>query len=251
MNDSSKESNKWIVYRHTCLITGLSYIGYTKKTLQRRWNEHVALANDKRILKKKYCFQNAIKKYGTECWKHEILVAEINSVEEAAQLEKELIAKFNTVLPLGYNQILGGRGILLTIDGKIKHRQATIEALKRPDVRERYLIGIRQSHSTSKFIKNNKLAQKLAQNKEDVKLKKRISMLKRVNQPGYVGPRARPVEQIDISTGKVIATFVSITVASKLTGTNLSKISEVARGNRKFANGFAWRYVNNDRIDYV
>ncbi len=236
----------WIVYRHTCLNTDRSYIGYTKKTIEQRWSEHVALANDKRVDKKKYQLHKAIRKHGVHVWSHEILQDGLESIEHACEVEVRLIAEHQTLTPAGYNEVEGGRGVKLTVEGRERHRQATKEALHQPDVRSRYLAGIRRSHSTPEFIENNKKAQKIAQNREDVIALKRESMLRRSSQPGYVGPRAKAVEQIDQITGNVIATFVSVTLASKVTGANLSKITEVARGLRKRAGGFLWRYVEGE-----
>ncbi len=242
----SERPTTWLIYKHTCQITGKSYVGFTKKSLEKRWTEHVALAFDKRLTKKKYNFQKAISEYGADRWDHETLLKGLPSQEAAGEAEVKLIAELGTLIPSGYNEIKGGKGVKLTVEGKERHRQATKKALHQPDVRSRYLDGIRRSHSTPEFIENNKKAQKIAQNREDVIALKRKSMLKRSSQPGYVGPRAKAVEQIDQVTGNAIATFVSVTLASKVTGANLSKITEVARGLRKRAGGFGWRYVEGE-----
>jgi group I intron endonuclease len=247
----AEERSTWIVYCHTCSLTGKSYVGYTKKTLEQRWNEHVALAFDARTSKKKYQFNKAIQKYGVEAWSHEVIQKDLGSLEHACEVEKRLIAERNTLTPTGYNEIEGGRGVKLTAEGKDRHRVAIKAALHRPDVRARYLEGIRRSHCTPEFIARNKAAQKIAQNRPEVIALKRKSMLERANQPGYVGPRAKAVEQIEPSTGAIVATFDSVTQASKVTGINLSKITEVARGSRKRSGGFNWRYVSNDRINHV
>jgi len=68
-------------------------------------------------------------------------------------------------------------------------------------------------------------------------------MLQRSALPGYVGTRAKPVEQVDVVTGRVIACYASVTEASKVTKVNLGHVCEVARGERKRAGGYSWRYV--------
>ena len=53
----------------------------------------------------------------------------------------------------------------------------------------------------------------------------------------------RPVKQIDLN-GNTINIFGSIKEAAQSTHTNNTKIGECAKGNRKSAGGFKWRYAN-------
>ncbi len=234
----------WLVYHHTCEQSQKSYIGITKKSLKKRWQEHVSLSNDKRlsVQNKKYRFQRAIKKYGVDAWQHEVL-AEGLDFEVACELEKSLIAELKTLSPNGYNETEGGKCVTLTLEGKERHRQATYEALHKPDVRERYLVGIRRSHSTPEFLENNKKAQKIAQNRPDVIELKSLKMKEHCAQSSYISPRAKFIEQLDFETGNILNSYESVTKASKATKINLGHISEVARGARKRAGGFGWRYV--------
>jgi group I intron endonuclease len=234
----------YTIYKHTCSLTNKSYIGLTSKTIDLRWKEHVSLAFDKRVRSKfrKYYFQNAIKKYGIKNWLHEILQDNIKTIDEANSIEMFLIKKNNTLSPMGYNETHGGKGVRLTEEGKHLHRLATINAINKPDVRKRYLIGIRKSHSTKEFLEKNRLAQKIAQNRPEVRELKRIKMLKRCNSINYVSPRSKPVIQFSLS-GEQIMKFKSATLAGKTTKTNISHLCESARGIRRQAGGYIWKYV--------
>jgi hypothetical protein len=53
------------------------------------------------------------------------------------------------------------------------------------------------------------------------------------------------INQLDKDTEEVIATFNSITEASKVTGVDSSKICQVCKGKRKSASGYKWRYVGD------
>ncbi len=53
----------------------------------------------------------------------------------------------------------------------------------------------------------------------------------------------RPVEQINLRTGDVIATFPSQLAASKATGVQQGHISMVCNGNWDQSGGFSWRFV--------
>ena len=53
---------KGIIYKHTCVVTNKSYIGYTTKSMEDRWKEHIDMVN----LGSKFYFHNAIRKYGSD-----------------------------------------------------------------------------------------------------------------------------------------------------------------------------------------
>jgi GIY-YIG catalytic domain-containing protein len=235
----------YVVYCHTSTITGKSYVGYTKKGIEARWNEHVALAHDKRARSKhrRYHFHDAIRKYGTETWTHRALQDELKTLDAACDAEVRWIAALSVQAPYGYNETRGGRGVFMTAEGKLRHKLATREALARPDVRQRYLEGIRRGHSTPEFLANNRAAQKLARRRPEVIAKKRVAMQKFYADPKWKSPVARAVEQLTLD-GVVVASYSSAMAAAMATGVNYTKITEVARGNRTKTGGFMWRYVS-------
>lgn len=85
-------------YRITNLINGKKYIGITID-YQRRWKEHIS--------RKESLISKSIKKNGVDNFKFEIVEKNL-SVEDAEQLEIELIQKENTLSPNGYNLAKGG-----------------------------------------------------------------------------------------------------------------------------------------------
>ncbi len=99
------KNNMFIVYKFTNLISNKSYIGYTKFSLEKRWDQHCKLSN-KNLDNRK--FYNAIRKYGTDCWNKEILF-EVEEHGCAQKKEIEFIEKFDT-FNNGYNLTLGGDG---------------------------------------------------------------------------------------------------------------------------------------------
>ncbi len=88
-----------IIYKHTNKTTGKSYIGCTKFTMEKRWNEHVYNRN------KDYKFCRAIKKYGVDDWIHEVLCE--CTPDEMFLFEVDYINKFDTYNN-GYNSSEGG-----------------------------------------------------------------------------------------------------------------------------------------------
>lgn len=55
---------------------------------------------------------------------------------------------------------------------------------------------------------------------------------------------SKPIQQLDMKTRLIIATYPSASIASKETGILISSISMVARGKYKTAGGYGWRYQN-------
>lgn len=92
----------WKIYKATCSISGLSYIGQTKNTVSRRWSAHVRLASRS----DQFLLQKAIRKYGSEPWIVET-IDQCSSAEQANDLEIYYIQKFNTYKH-GYNMTIGG-----------------------------------------------------------------------------------------------------------------------------------------------
>lgn len=55
---------------------------------------------------------------------------------------------------------------------------------------------------------------------------------------------SKPIQQLDMKTGLIIATYPSTTIATRVTGINYDTISRAARGIYKSAGRFGWRYTN-------
>lgn len=56
--------------------------------------------------------------------------------------------------------------------------------------------------------------------------------------------KCKPIQQLDLKTGLIITTYPSLTEASLSIGIYKSTISKVAKGKRKTAGGYGWRYQN-------
>ena len=96
----------YIIYMHTNLTSGKSYIGLTRRGIDVRWKEHCSNA---RLCVNNGHFYRAIRFYGTEDWEHVILQDGISSIAEANAFEKAYILKYDT-FENGYNSTEGGEG---------------------------------------------------------------------------------------------------------------------------------------------
>lgn len=91
------------VYKITNLINNKIYIGITNN-YKKRWANECSNFNDK---SKMQVINYAIQKYKKENFKFEILFSGL-SIEEASEKEIELIKKYNSLIPYGYNVAKGG-----------------------------------------------------------------------------------------------------------------------------------------------
>lgn len=98
-----------IVYLVTNLINNKQYVGFTTKSLEERKKKHVLDSNNKNIKHHFYLFKLAIRKYGIENFKWEI-IKEYNNLQDCLEGEKVYIRFYNTISPNGYNLTEGGRG---------------------------------------------------------------------------------------------------------------------------------------------
>lgn len=122
---------KGIIYMYTS-PNGKKYVGQT-------WDEQKR-KSDHKIIAKKSVFHSAIKKYGFNKFKYEILHSNIRTQKELDRLEILEIQKNNSIAPNGYNIALGGYGGKLCESAKQKikerwedesFREKTISCMKK------------------------------------------------------------------------------------------------------------------------
>jgi len=148
-------NNTYCVYVHTNTINGKKYIGITGQDPQRRWG-----TNGNRY--KNPYFNNAIKKYGWDKFKHEILESNL-SLKRACELEKYYIKLFNTKSPNGYNLTDGGEGTVgwvPTEDFRRKQSKIHKEQWNDPEFRMK-MMDIRQSSNS--VYKSKEFREKISQ----------------------------------------------------------------------------------------
>lgn len=98
-----------IVYCATNIINNKKYIGYTKQSLEKRIKDHLYRSKYKSGPTYNTPFKCAIRKYGIENFKWEI-IEKYSLTDECRKGEKRLIKKIDTISPNGYNLHEGGLG---------------------------------------------------------------------------------------------------------------------------------------------
>lgn len=99
------ESGQFLLYLITCVPTGKEYVGVTTGSLEKRWGEHVS--NSKTNSDSKVKLYRAIRKYGTDNFKIELLRDDASNYSELLKQEFKEVARRDTYKN-GLNSTPGG-----------------------------------------------------------------------------------------------------------------------------------------------
>ncbi|MCR5191741.1 MAG: hypothetical protein K6D59_00425 [Bacteroidales bacterium] len=107
------ENRSYYVYKHTNLINGKVYIGKCYRKPSYRWgidgSGYLRCSRGHNKVDQRH-FASAIKKYGWDNFKHDILFKNLTA-DEASQIETLMIATYESNKPdKGYNMTMGGEG---------------------------------------------------------------------------------------------------------------------------------------------
>lgn len=203
------------VYKHTTPSNKV-YIGITSRPVEDRWKNGHGYKNN--------CyFSRAIKKYGWENIRHEILDTGL-SKEDAETKERQYIAEYRSNdFQYGYNLTDGG------------------EIGKRHSEESKQLMSIRKREQCANPEYRKMLSEA---HKGLTPWNKGIPMTeeqkKKVSEAKKGCPGPLPKKVMCVETGII---YVSMAEASRQTGTTQSKISLVCCGKRKTTGGYHWKFV--------
>ncbi len=251
------------IYRITNIINGKAYIGETKqKDVQSRWKEHIRSITTLNGATALIC---AFKKYGIDNFKFEVLI--ICFDEDHLSYEVEYIKKYNTLKPHGYN-ISNGRLNTTAFNSKtfqeflkakrneyntsiVKVRSLDVSIREKMNNSEKWQNALKEKRvgggkphiEESKKKISESLKQYFSNNNE-----KRISTLN-IEKHRDIMTKAlgKPVEQYTLDN-KYIATFPSVSFASRQTGVPKSTIKANIYGKTKKGGNYVWKYVVEEII---
>jgi len=188
---------KWCVYLHTS-PSSKYYVGITSQKPNNRWR------NGNGYKQSPY-FYNAIKKYGWDNIKHEIIANGLTE-DEAKNYEKDMIAKLKSDnSKYGYNITAGGEGTV-----GVSHYGE-----------ENSFYGKRHSKETKEILSKT---------------------LKKKWESGILDEIiCRPIYQFDLN-GNLVNEYSNIREAERKTGIDHSVISRVCKGKLNYTHGFTWAY---------
>lgn len=217
---------EYCVYMHTC-PKGKVYIGITRNDPLKRWQNGTGYRTNE-------YFTRAIKKYGWENFKHEILFTGL-SEKEAKEKEIFLIAEYKSNhRKHGYNISSGGEsrsGAKLAESHKEKIGQGNLGKKVSKETREKLSVSSKRLWSNPDFVehmrvintgKNNKMYGSHMTNERKLKMSKQVV-------------------QFD-KNGEYVAEFISLHEAYNVTKICRDSISKCCIGEFKHAGGYIWKY---------
>ena len=208
--------NGYVVYRHI-FPNGKSYIGITSQyPFWRRWRAGSGYLSQPKMY-------NAIKKYGWENIHHEVLAKDL-SLSEANRVEREMVAKFDSVKN-GYNISSGGGGsygIPCSEETKAKIGQANRGKPSTDPMRLARYTKEPGAWTKGKHLTGEHYRKVVEERKR--RCNKRIACY-------------------DPVTHELIRIYDSCTNAAMAVGVSKENISRCALGGRKTSAGYEWRYL--------
>lgn len=209
-----------VIYKVTNLINNKIYIGQTKRDAKIRWGEHLSSSFNKNSISYNVIFHKAIRKYGKENFKLEIIEKCDNKI--LLDREKYWIKYFNSY-ENGYNSTPGGADWCFFIEPK----KVLLSWQNGKNILE---ISKELGYSTTSISKCLLL----------LGIDKKL-----IKDRGYKSI-SKPISQYDLN-GRYIQTFNSLKEAERYFGKNCDcgiRSSAVGK-NQKTAFGFQWRYTNS------
>lgn len=205
------------IYCITNTINGKKYIGMTSMSVRKRWRLHISHSKHEHGGMYNSPLQADIRKYGESCFVHQVLTT-TEDKELAMQLEDEMTITLNTLIPNGYNRIIGCH-----FDRKSENRSGDNNPM----------WGKHHSEETKRKISESNKGENhhMYGKHHSEEHKKRMSL-----------KFSKPV--MCVETGVI---FMNLTEASKWAGLKSNaSISQCCTGKRKTAGGYHWEYVLKD-----
>lgn len=267
-----KTCRTYSVYVHT-FPNGKRYVGITRHRPERRWEKGNGYKGQP--------VYAAIKKYGWDNIYHDV-VASCLSKEEAESMEVELIKKYNSILPNGYNSESGGSvNFSISEDAKRKLRNSRLGKKASDETRRKMSLARKGRKGVSHYGKDNpnygnhKLAGSSnpfygkKHTQESIEKMRRAQLGRRASEEtkrkmsqshkglisgdknpmfgvnGERHPNSRRVNQYTKS-GEFVKSWGCITDVERELGVAHNSISKCCRGGLKSCGGFVWRYADGD-----
>ena len=233
--------------------------------IEERWKQHQWKAFNSNELAYNSAIHAAFRKYGIENFYYEVI--EEYLPEELDDKEIYWIARLNTVVPNGYNIMLGGqqRRLVQCANGtkpvvkRLFHCLKCGKEISRNNKSGLCLSCVQLTCDITKEELYSKLVEYKGNftqvgrlyNLSDNAIRKRCKHFDLSTYssdykvaPTPKKPYERAVKQIDVKTGEVIQIFCSANEAARSLGkAKGNHITEVCKGKGKTAHGYKWEYV--------
>ena len=252
------------IYCITNLINNKQYIGSTIAEPNIRFNQHKYNAFHENVHQYNYPLYQAIRKYGLENFKFDVIYQEKCTEEKIREIEQQYIIKYNTISPNGYNQTLDTKHPINDIityqkisetkrenakkiaevdinNNIIKIWRSIVDCAEDTCLDERKIAAVcrGERHST-----NNRYFKWIDDNNQIYIYEYKGDNYKGEKGTTQIQSTSRKVAKIDPKTNKIIEIYPTIALASRENNCDASGISKACRGLRKINGGFCWKYID-------
>ena len=245
-------AREYSVYKHTT-PSGKIYIGLTSLRPEERWDSGHGYKNN-------VYFTNAIKKYGWNNIKHEIIQDNLTP-EEASQLEYELILEYDSTNPSkGYNLREGGTlGFHFKHDEVAKRKIAEVSKRYWSSQNARLLRSKQMSGENNPFYgkhHSEETIQKILLWHEEHPMSDEERQARGERLGSYWKGKTRSKESVEKSakakwkpvaqynkSGELIKIWNSAKEACETLNIHKSTLCQCCKGTKPSAGGYVWKYV--------
>lgn len=233
-----------VIYLIRNTLNGKAYVGQTIHTVEKRFHEHVSAARQGSM----YPLHCAIRKHGAE----NFVVSVLSECTTADELDKEEIRLIEELdcRKSGYNLALGGHGVrgkgIWTHSDETKRKISELNRgrVRTEDVKRRIRESVKKSMTDERreFIRS-----RTREALSDPEKRKKISTAQKMtwSDPEKIEEsrnlNCKGVSQFTL-TGEHVMTYRSVREAVRQTGINHGNICTCARGGKRTAGGFVWKY---------
>jgi len=233
--------NDYYVYCHTS-PSNKKYVGISCNP-EKRWNAGKGYS-------KNYRFYRAIKKYGWDSFRHEIIARDL-SIEEAKEMEKMLIEKWKlTDFKHGYNLREGGDGSP-SLESRAMMSASRMGNKNRagqkrtPEEKRKISDSLKIYYSTHENPNKGKaiseeLRQKLMSRQVSEEAKRKMKE-NHYDCSGAKNPSSRSIRKLT-KDGEFVCEYAYASLAADEMNIDLSSIIKCCRGKAKTCGGYRWEY---------
>lgn len=235
-----------IVYKATNKVNGKIYVGITKRTLEKRIQEHIGRSKGDYL----FYFQQAIKKYGIESFIFEVIET-CYSEEELTSKEVSYIAEYQSFIrENGYNLTYGGDGVSGNPETRKKISESSKGKIITERTRQNMCIAAKKRgvppKAWARAAEVNTGKRRPAEIIEQIKQTKRgHAVSEETRKIMSQRQKRKAVQRLDLE-GNVLDEFESIPDASRVCGLARTTITSSCRYSYIQGGKYRWRYKNEE-----
>lgn len=238
------------IYRIDNLDNGNFYIGQTRMTLSKRFNDHKSEARRGKVMVTLY---NAMRKYGIDMFTMEdVEVLQAPTKEELARLLNDREIYYISTLKPPYNEAPGGLGHtgVQWTDERRENFKRLMSGENNPnygkplsdETKEKLRASLKGRVISEETRKKTSLTMKGAPKSEETRKRMSDAQKGHKTPKGKDSKKAVPINQFD-KDGNFVQEFGSIADAANELGCQRSGICFCLKGRIKSSAGFVWKYI--------